>query len=95
MEIKYTKHFLNKLEDVFAESDYNLRYEKGAFKSGWCMLKTNKVVVVNKYFDIEGKVNCLIDILRGVDINTDNLSDKNKMLYKDIVSGGGQVNLVI
>lgn len=94
MEIKYTKHFLNKLEDVFAESDYSLRYEKGGFKSGWCMLKTNKVVVVNKYFDIEGKVNCLIDILRGVDINTDKLSDKNKEFYQEIKSGG-QVNLVI
>lgn len=95
MEVKYTKHFLNKLEDVFAESDYDLRYEKGNFKSGWCLLKTNKVVVVNKYFDIEGKINSLIDILRGVEINTDNLSEKNKSFYQEIKSGGSQVNLVI
>ena len=95
MEIKYTKHFLNKLEDVFAESDYTLRYEKGNFKSGWCLLKNNKVIVLNKFFDTEGKVNTLIDILRGVKIATNNLSSKNHLFYQEIKSGGSQVNLVI
>ena len=64
MEIKYTKHFLNKLEDIFAESDYMLRYEKGNFKSGFCVLKSTKVIIVNKFYSLEGKVNCLVDILR-------------------------------
>ncbi len=93
MEIKYTKHFLNKLEDVFAESNYDLRYEKGSFKSGWCLLKSKTMVVVNRYFDTEGKINCLIDILKEVEISTEKLSDKNKALYEDIKSSGGQVNL--
>ena len=34
MEVKYTKHFLHKLEDLFSETDYQLRYEKGSFNSG-------------------------------------------------------------
>lgn len=50
MVIKYTKHFLDKLENLFAESEFILRYEKGNFKSGYCVLKENKVVIVNKYF---------------------------------------------
>jgi hypothetical protein len=29
MQIKYTPHFLSKLEDLFSESTYILRYEKG------------------------------------------------------------------
>ena len=37
--MKYTKHLLNKLEDIFSESDYVLRYEKGNFQSGYCILK--------------------------------------------------------
>ena len=32
--IKYTNQYLTKLEDMIAESDYFLRYEKGNFKSG-------------------------------------------------------------
>lgn len=84
MDIKYSKHFLNKLEDIFSESDYILRYEKGNFKSGYCVIKDTKVVVVNKFYSLEGKVNCLIDILRSISLNTDRFSDKNLNLFNEI-----------
>ena len=80
MEVKYTKHFLNKLEDIFAESDYHLRYEKGNFKSGWCVLNDKNVVLVNKYFPLEGKINALLDILKNVDLDPTLLSEKNLKL---------------
>lgn len=84
MEIKYSKHFLHKLEDVFSESDYILRYEKGNFKSGYCIIRENKVVVVNKFYSLEGKINCLIDILKSIDLNTDRLNPKNQKLLHQI-----------
>ncbi|HSI90643.1 MAG TPA: hypothetical protein VK927_05965 [Adhaeribacter sp.] len=84
MELKYTRHFLNKLEDLFAESDYMLRYEKGNFKAGFCVLKDMKVVVVNKYYALEGKVNCLYEILRNVDLDTSRLSQSNLEFYTRI-----------
>lgn len=84
MEIKYTKSFLNKLEDVFAESDYLLRYEKGAFKSGYCVLKDNKIAIVNKFYTLEGKINCLIEIIRAVGFCPDHFSEKNKKLLLEI-----------
>jgi hypothetical protein len=83
-EIKFTKHFLNKLEDIFAESDYMLRYEKGNFKSGYCVLKSQNVIVVNKYFTTEGRINCLLDILKSVELSDEHLSDKNKKLYSEL-----------
>jgi len=64
MTIRFTKQFLSKLEDIFAESDYVLRYEKGSFNSGYCLLNETKVAIINKYFTVEGKINCLIDILK-------------------------------
>jgi hypothetical protein len=82
MEIKYSKHFLNKLEDVFSETDYILRYEKGNFKSGYCIINETKVVVVNKFYSLEGKINCLLDILKSIDLNTENLNPKNQKLFK-------------
>jgi hypothetical protein len=81
MEVKYTTAFLNKLEDIFTESEYFLRYEKGNFKSGYCILKDKKVMVVTTYFSLEGKVNCLIDILRQILIDENKLSEKTKQFY--------------
>jgi hypothetical protein len=84
-EIKYTKHFLNKLEDLFAESDYVLRYEKGNFKSGYCILKDTKIAIINKYYPLEGKINCLMDIIKLVDLDIEQLSDKNRKFLLDIL----------
>lgn len=85
MEVKYSNHFLNKLEDVFSESDYHLRYEKGNFKSGYCVLKETKIVIVNKYYTVEGKINCVIDILKDLELDTSQFSDKNKKFYSAIL----------
>ena len=84
MSIKYSKHFLHKLEDLMAETDYMLRYEKGNFKSGYCVLKETSVAVINKYYSLEGKINCLIDIIKIIDIDPSGLSDKNQKLLGDL-----------
>lgn len=84
MTIRYTKQFLNKLEDIFAESDYVLRYEKGNFKSGYCLLNETKIAIVNKYYTTEGKVNCLIDILKSLEIDKSSLSEKNSSLLMEL-----------
>ena len=84
MEVKYTKHFLNKLEDLMSETDFIIRYEKGNFQSGFCILNKDKVAVINKFFALEGKVNSLIEIIRTVQIDTAMLSDGNRKLYHSI-----------
>lgn len=84
MTIRYTKQFLNKLEDIFAESDYVLRYEKGNFKSGYCLLNDTKIAIINKYYTTEGKISCLLDILKSVEIDKNTLSDKNANLLMEL-----------
>ncbi|KPQ17875.1 MAG: hypothetical protein HLUCCX10_06020 [Algoriphagus marincola HL-49] len=76
MAIKYTRHFLDKLENLFASSEYILRYEKGSFKSGYCILKDTKIVIVNKYFPLEGKINALVDILGELQFNPQDFKEK-------------------
>ncbi|MBR9999794.1 MAG: hypothetical protein KFF73_12535 [Cyclobacteriaceae bacterium] len=80
----YTKHFLNKLEDLYSETEYQLRYEKGNFKSGYCLLNSRKIAIVNKYYSLEGKINCLIEMLKEIEISIDGLSPKNQKLYLDL-----------
>lgn len=82
--IKYTNQFLTKLEDLIAESDYIMRYEKGNFKSGYCLLKEQKIMIVNKFFAMEGKINALLDILKNVELDTSKFSEKNMKLYNEL-----------
>lgn len=84
MSVKYSKQYLHKLEDLMAETDFILRYEKGTFKSGYCILNSKKVAIVNRYFTHEGKINCLIDIVKSIEIDADRLSPKNQSLFLEL-----------
>lgn len=83
-DFNYTKHFLNKLEDLYSETDYHLRYEKGHFKSGYCVLRSQRIAIVNKYYSLDGKINSLIEMLKEIDVDVQKLSPKNKKLYLDL-----------
>lgn len=82
--IKYTNQFLTKLEDLIAESDYILRYEKGNFKSGYCLLKEQKIMIINKFFTTEGKINALLDILKNLELDASRFSEKSLKLYEEL-----------
>ena len=85
--MKYTKTTLDKLEAIVAESGYVLRYEKGTFQSGYCILEDKKVVVLNKFFQTEGRINTLIDLIPLIRINETILSDESRKTYFEIVEG--------
>lgn len=82
--IKYTNQFLIKLQELIAESDYTLRYEKGNFKSGFCVLKDQKIIMVNKFYPTEGKINALYEILRTVPLDTSRFSEKSQKFYHEL-----------
>ncbi len=61
-----TKGNLLKLETALKELGFVTRYEKGNFQSGYCIVQHQKVVVVNKFYELEGRMNCLMDILASL-----------------------------
>ncbi len=81
---KYTKHQLKKLEDLFSALGYALRYEKGSFQAGYCLVEHRKIAVVNKFYDTEARINCLVDILGNIEINTELLTEETKKLYEKL-----------
>lgn len=83
--IKYTTQFLLKIEEMIGESDYMLRYEKGNFKSGYCVLKDQKIMIVNKFYTTEGKINALLDILKGTELDTSKFSEKSQKLFEELI----------
>jgi len=84
--MKYTQTTLDKLDKLVAEAGYVLRYERGNFQSGFCILEEKKVVVLNKFLQTDGRINTLIDLIPQLEINTDALSEDSKKLYFDIAA---------
>jgi len=84
--MKYTQTTLDKLESIPEQAGYVLRYERGSFQSGYCILEEKKVVVLNKFLQTEGRINTLIDLIPQLDINTELLTDESKKIHADILS---------
>lgn len=89
MQIKYTQPTLARIEKILEEGKYLLRYEKGTFNSGYCVLEHKKVVVVNKFLNVEGRINTLLDILPSLKITADHLSPESAKLYRQALAEAG------
>ena len=83
--MKYSKKTLSILEDILTESEFTLRYEKGNFQSGYCIVKEYKVAIINKYFPLDGKINALLEIIKKIEIEFYLLSEKNKDFYLEVI----------
>lgn len=85
MSFKYTPQTLKKIESLFDEAKYVVRYEKGNFNSGYCLLEDRKIAVINKFLTIEGRINALVEILPTIDVDLEALSTEGKAFYQDLV----------
>ena len=88
--MKYTQTTLDKIEKVVEESGYVIRYERGNFQSGYCILQEKKVVVLNKFFQTEGRINTLMDLMSQLDINYDALTFESQKIYDEVMSIEGR-----
>lgn len=84
--MKYTQNILDKIEKIAEEVGYVIRYERGNFQSGYCILQAKKVVVLNKFFQTEGRINTLIDLMPQLEINFDALTLESQKMYEEVMS---------
>lgn len=80
MNLSITNHTLDKLESLLKALDYRVRYEKGNFKTGACVLENSRVVVVNKFSNLESKIQGLADLIGTLEVQDQLLDDKQKQL---------------
>lgn len=90
--MKITQTNLDKIEKIIEESGYIIRYERGNFQSGFCILREKKVVVLNKFFQLEGRINTLIDLLPQLEIGYDSLTYESQKLYDELLHQEEEVN---
>lgn len=84
--MKYNQPTLNKIEAILQEAGYVSRYERGNFQSGYCILQQKKVVVLNKFLTLEGRINTLVDLLPQLEISFDTLTHDSQLLYEEIMA---------
>jgi len=84
--MKYTQHTLDKVEKILDEAKYLIRYERGTFQSGYCILEAKKVVVLNKFLQTEGRINTLFDIIPQLNITADSLTPETRKVYEEVIA---------
>lgn len=82
--MKLTQTTLNKLEDILGESAFVVRYERGNFQSGWCLLETKRIVVLNKFLNLEARINTLLELIPQLSIDFDKLTHDSQKLYDEV-----------
>lgn len=84
--MKYTRSYLKKLEELCNALSYKVRYEQGHFQSGYCILESKKVLIINKFFDLEGRINCLLDLIPELPLELESLTEDEKSFYYKTIS---------
>jgi hypothetical protein len=85
MTFKYNAALLKQMEEIFKEGGYSVRYEKGNFQNGYCILEKRRVVVINKFHDVDAKINSMMEILAAIDdLEIEKLSSESSTLYQKI-----------
>ena len=84
--MKYNQAALDKIEKILDETGYVVRYERGNFQSGYCILEERKVVVLNKFLQMEGRINTLLDIIPQLTISPDTLSPEARKTYMEVLA---------
>ncbi|UIR57021.1 hypothetical protein LZQ00_04210 [Sphingobacterium sp. SRCM116780] len=82
--VAFTQGNIDKIEELFKDQGYKVRYEKGTFKTGACMLQNSHVVVVNKFSNLEMKIQSLISILNEIEVDESLIKEKHLTIYAQI-----------
>jgi len=85
---KTSPAYLKKIENLLKEAGLKLRYEKGNFKSGHCLLEEQQIIVVNKFYTVETKIQALTDILQQMQLPMEALTSESRQLYHELQQTG-------
>ncbi len=66
---KEYQHLIDELKEVALKKGIKVRFEKGDFNGGYCILKAEKVIVINKLAQTQRKLMILIEALKEIGID--------------------------
>jgi hypothetical protein len=81
---KEFEDILKDLKALAAELGATVRFEKGDFKGGYCLLKDSKVIVINKLANLQRKVMILSAALKELGIDQIYLTPKLREIIDEM-----------
>ena len=85
--MRITRTTQDKLKAILETQGWNVRYEKGNFKGGYCIVHKQQTIIINKFHPLESKINTLSEILRELEIDEEKLSEEQGRMMKRIKQG--------
>ena len=82
---KEFEKILQELKDLAQQLGAVVRFEKGDFKGGYCLLKENKIIIINKMANYQRKVMILAAALKELGIEEMYLSPKIREVIDEMV----------
>lgn len=85
---KEFEDIIQDLKSVASQLGATVRFEKGDFKGGYCLIKENKVIVINKNANLQRKAMILSTALKELGINDIYLNPR----LREIIEEMGELN---
>jgi len=72
------------LKALASQLGAEVRFEKGDFKGGYCLLKENKIIVINKMMNLQRKVMILSAALKELGIDKIYISPRMREIIDEM-----------
>ena len=81
---KEFEEIIQDLRSIASQLGATVRYEKGDFKGGYCLLKESKVIVINKNANLQRKAMILSVALKELGVDEIYLNPKLRELIEEM-----------
>lgn len=81
---KEFEEIIQDLKNLASQLGAEVRFEKGDFKGGYCILKDSKVIVINKFANLQRKVMILSMALKELGVDKIYLTPKLREIIDDM-----------
>jgi len=59
-----------RLESIVKQNGFSVRYERGSFTSGHCIVNDKKIIIINKFFKPKARIETLTQIIELLHFKT-------------------------
>ena len=82
--MRFSKKLYEQILQLLREQGYSIRFEKGNFQFGYCLVKNRKIIIINRFFKSDARMNCLLELLPELEINEGLFSNTSREVYAKV-----------
>jgi len=84
---KEFEEIIQDLKSIASQLGATVRFEKGDFKGGYCLIKESKVIVINKSTNLQRKATILSAALKELGVDEIYLNPKLREIIEEMGDG--------